>query len=361
MRVLLFTLEYPPFKGGVAEYYRNLVNNWPESENIFVLNNNDGKLINNKLPILKWLPAIWRLRDEIRKNKIDYVIVGNILPLGTAALLLLKFLKFKYGVILHGTDIAYAQKSWRKKRLTKKILDKANQIVCNSSYTLSLVKKVDVRLKEKCIVVNPGINIHITYNIERVAQIKKKYNLRNKIILFSIGRLIKRKGFDKVIEIMPELIKEIPNLEYFIAGDGPSEEYLKNIAVSQKNVHFLGNISDEEKWSWLNLCDIFISPTREEDGNFDGFGITFLEANLAGKPVIAGDSGGVRDAVHDGVSGLLANPENSEEIKEAIIKLGRDENSRKKLGKQGRERTIKYFNWKEQIKKISNFINLTRP
>ncbi|MDD4332867.1 MAG: glycosyltransferase family 4 protein [Patescibacteria group bacterium] len=356
MKTLLFTLEYPPFKGGVAEYYKNLIINWPESENIFVLDNNDGKLINNKLPLLKWLPAIWRLRDEVKKNKIEYVIVGNILPLGTAAFLLAKFSKIKYGIILHGTDIAYTRKNWRKKWLAKKILENAEHIICNSEFTQSIFMELGAKLKGKNIVVCPGVERSLGRDAERVIQIKNKYNLENKIVLFSIGRLIKRKGIDKVLEAMPEISKKISNLVYCIAGSGPDEEFLRKLAGSQKNVYFLGAISDEEKWAWLDLCDVFVQPTREEAGNFDGFGIVYLEANLAGKPVIAGRSGGVAEAIFDGVSGILVNPENILEIKEAISKLALDQDLRKKIGEQGKERAIKDFNWKDHVRNIYNFI-----
>jgi len=108
---------------------------------------------------------------------------------------------------------------------------------------------------------------------------------------------------------------------------------------------FLGKITDEEKWAWMDLCDIFIMPSRNIDDDFEGFGIVYLEANLSGKPVIAGDTGGVRDAVQNGVSGLLVDPENVDEIANAIIKLSKDKELIKKLGEQGRERAIREFNW----------------
>ena len=61
MNVLLFTLEYPPFKGGVANYYGNIVKYWPSEKEIAVLSNNEGQLINKRLPFLKWLRAVWQL------------------------------------------------------------------------------------------------------------------------------------------------------------------------------------------------------------------------------------------------------------------------------------------------------------
>ncbi|PIR13508.1 hypothetical protein COV49_01955 [Candidatus Falkowbacteria bacterium CG11_big_fil_rev_8_21_14_0_20_39_10] len=371
MNTLLFTLEYPPFRGGVASYYGNLVKYWPtfakasagkptEKNEIFVLNNNDGKLLAGRLPILKWLPAFGALWQEVKSKKINHVLVGNILPLGTVTLVMSKILKFKYAVFIHGTDIAYAQKQTRKRWLAKIILKNADKVICNSRYTAGLVEKF-IGDRDKVCVVNPGVDPTLTLPLRRRGNYAKNYNLDNKIILFTICRLIKRKGVDKAIEVMPEVLKSFPNLVYVVAGGGPDEGYLKTsppapFLIKRGELVFLGKITDEEKWTWLDLCDIFIMPTREEDGNFDGFGIVYLEANLSGKPVIAGRSGGVAEAVEDGVSGLLVDPNDAEEIKNAIIKLARDENLRKELGEQGRERAIKNFNWEKQVRKIYDLI-----
>ncbi len=352
MKTLLFTLEYPPFKGGIANYYENLIKHWPNPDNIFVLHNNNNKLINHKLPFLKWLPALKALRQEIKKNNINYILVGNILPLGTAVWFLSFFNKFKYTVIIHGTDIAYAQKTLRKKILAKKILAYADAIICNSSYSVKLIKKINNKWAKKIIVVNPCVE-----EFQGKIKLPKKDIIKEKNILFSVSRLINRKGIDRVIEIMPEITTKFPNTIYVIAGTGPDEKFLKQKAQNQNNIIFLGKISEAEKWGWLKTCDIFIQPTREENENFDGFGIVYLEANLVGKPVIAGNSGGVRDAVENGLNGLLVDPENNEDIKNTIIKLIKDKNLAKKLGEQGKQRVKKQFIWSEQIKKIYDKIN----
>lgn len=115
--------------------------------------------------------------------------------------------------------------------------------------------------------------------------------------------------------------------------------------------------SDEERNAWYDLCDIFIMPARQIEGDVEGFGIVYLEAGLHGKPVIAGDSGGVRDAVVDNLNGLLVNPESGSEIAAAIVKLARDEALRKRLGEQGRERALKNFDWKKQVERIYKIIS----
>lgn len=347
--MLLFTLEYPPFKGGVANYYGNMVKYWPaDGDDIFVLHNNEGDLIKNWL-YPKWLPAVWQLWRAVKNNKIDHILVGHILPLGAAAYFMTKFAKTPYSVFLHGMDFTFALRKTRKKRITKRILTNAQNIICGNSYTAGLVGDfLNNEQAGKIAVVNPGIAPRITDNLQRITRIKEKYNLKNKIILLTVGRLVKRKGFDKVIEAMPKILKEIPNLVYVIVGSGSE---ISSLGL-EKNVIIITNADDEEKNCWYNLCDIFIMPARTIGDDFEGFGIVYLEANLAGKPVIAGDSGGVRDAVQDGLNGLLVNPENINEIADAVIKLAKDENLRKKLGEQGRERAVNEFNWEKQTQII---------
>lgn len=358
MKILLFTLEYPPFKGGVSKVYENIIKHWPEHDSISVLNNNCGELINNNLPVLKWLPAIFELKKNIKLNNINHVLVGQILPLGTATYILSKFIKIKYSVFLHGMDLAYALKNARKKKLAKKILNNSENIICFNAYTADIAKKI-VKDEKKITVVNPGVDRKAPYSEELVAALKKKHNLYSRIRLLSLGRLVKRKGHDKVLESLPAVNKEIPNLSYVIAGTGPEEAYLKsmNYKSGNSNVIFLGKITDEEKWVWLNLCDIFIMPARNISGDFEGFGIVYLEANLAGKPVIAGRSGGVEDAVVNGVNGILINnPEDVNEIAGAIVRLAKDKNLRDNLGEKGKERAIKDFNWRDQTNKIFKII-----
>jgi len=213
--------------------------------------------------------------------------------------------------------------------------------------------------KNKIVVVNPGVGGRITHNAQHITQIKKEYNPENKLILLTVGRLVKRKGVDMVLESLPKILEKNPDLIYVIAGDGPELENIKNIIANlklEKNVLIIQNPTDKDKNAWYEICDIFIMPARNIDGDFEGFGIVYLEANLAGKPVIAGNSGGVGDAVKNNINGLLVDPENSKEITTAILNLIENKNLREKLGEHGRERAIKNFNWEKQIKIIYNLI-----
>ncbi|MCK5416655.1 glycosyltransferase family 4 protein [Candidatus Parcubacteria bacterium] len=358
MNILLFTLEYPPFKGGIAHYYSNLVTHYPEKDNVFVLHNNNHQLLSND-DKLSWLIAFKSLWHEIKNKEIKHVLVGHILPLGTVTYLLSKILRFEYSVILHGMDFVFMQKKSHKKFLGKLILKNAKNIFCGNKYLSELVLEfLGDKFKDKIVIVNPGLNTNELQIINNELQInlKNKYDLNNKFILFSIGRLVERKGFDRVIEVMNEL--QDVNIKYVLIGDGPNKERIDKMIGDNKNIIFINEkVSDEEKNAWFDICNVFIMPSRNIDGDFEGFGIVYLEANLHKKPVIAGNSGGVSDAVLNEINGLLINPEDNTKIKNAILTLFDDEVLCEKLGSQGKKRVQQEFSWIKQIKKISDRIN----
>jgi len=361
MKTLLFTLEYPPFKGGIAHYYSNLVKYWPKKDNIFVLNNNDGSLLSFKF-FPKWFSSFFVLNKTIHKNKIEHIIVGHILPLGTVVFFLSRFYNFKYSVILHGMDLEYALKNSRKKFLAKLILKNADTIISTNSYVEKKVLKfLGDKYEEKSFIVHPGLSLDdFSYDIKEqkaFLNFRKKYDLDHQFVLFTLGRLVKRKGQDKTIKAVRDLKEHIPDLHYYIAGEGKDEKYLKDLAQDLDYVHFLGLINEEEKKMWMKNCDIFIMPSRNIKGDVEGFGIVYLEAGLAGKAVVAGRSGGVEDAVLDYETGILVDADNPDSIYDAVLELYRDFDLRAELAYNGMKRVLSSFLWKEQARKFFNYIN----
>lgn len=346
MKSLLLTLEYPPFKGGVANYYGHLVRHWPDREGIQVINHQGH-----------WLLALRGLLRVLKKDKNTFVLIGQVLPLGTVAYLAHLIKPYNYAVFLHGMDFTFAMKRPRKKWLMSLSLGRAKKIICANSYVASLVKDWQPELASKVIVINPGIDETSINRLDNTAPLlQDKYHTKDKVTLLSLGRLVKRKGVDMVIKAIASLNQEIQEkISYIVVGTGEAESYLKDLAAELKvKVTFTGEVSELEKWSFLNLCDIFIMPARSIDGDFEGFGIVYLEANIYGKPVIAGRSGGVSDAVLHNESGLLINPDNVEEIAAAIKLLVENSEERLRLGKFGRERALHDFLWVNQIKNLYN-------
>ncbi len=359
MRILLSTLEYPPHQGGVANYYYNLKKYWPDSDNFLVLSNNNDELLYKKNIPLRWLKAIFSIYSYYKKKKANYLLIGQILPLGTAALIFKLVFNINYGVIIHGMDFSYAIKTKRKAFITKKILKNAKNIISANSYTKDLIFNFLPELESKLSIVNPGVESEVELDRQVVAKLKDKYKLEDKLIIYSLGRLVKRKGFDSVIKAINTLDKNIKErLVYIISGSGQEEDNLKKQAENKDfDIIFTDSISEAEKWSWLYLCDIFIMPSRDINGDFEGFGIVFLEAALNKAPAIGTLSGGIRDAISDGYSGFLVKEDDIRALAEKIKLLIEDNNLRKEMGNFAYKRAKDKFNWSQQAKLFYRILN----
>jgi phosphatidylinositol alpha-1,6-mannosyltransferase len=166
-------------------------------------------------------------------------------------------------------------------------------------------------------------------------------------IVTSVGRLVPRKGFDLVLRAIAELRADFPQLVYVIVGDGPERPRLEALARElgiDPYVRLLGAADDVTKWAAYNISDVCVMPNRLLDGrDFEGFGIVFLEAALAGRPTIGGRNGGVCDAVENEVTGLLVDPEVSGELSRALRRLLDDPALRARLGTAGELRARTRF------------------
>lgn len=367
-KLLIAAIEFPPQKGGIANYLAGLAGAL-STDKVAVLapkhvgaENFDSREkykiyrcnLFSKFIWPKWLPLIWHLWRTVRREKVEVILVGQVLPVGTAAMILKKFFKIPYFVSCHGMDILTAARDPRKKKLMNKILEQASGIVANGEFTKNELIKLDVP-ENKIIIIYPCPGRMSGIAPERISEIKNRLGLADKKIILTVGRLVARKGQNKVIEAMTEILKHVPNAIYVIVGDGLESEKLKIQSEKLKlenNILFTGEISEEKKLAFYQLCDVFIMTPRQIGADVEGFGTVYLEANQYGKPVVAGRSGGVGEAVVDGVTGIIADPENVNQIAEAVIKILTDENLADKLGMAGRERVEKKFRWEIQAEKL---------
>jgi phosphatidylinositol alpha-1,6-mannosyltransferase len=189
--------------------------------------------------------------------------------------------------------------------------------------------------------------------------LKKDYNLSDKIVIYSLGRLVKRKGFDSVIKAIDSLDKNVKEkLVYVISGSGKEENNLKKQAQDKDfDIIFTGSISNDKKWPWLYLCDIFTMPSRNINGDFEGFGIVFLEAALSKAPAIGSLSGGIKDAIVDNKSGFLVHENDIKALADKIKLLVNNKELRQKMGNYAHTRAKNEFNWSKQAKLFYNILN----
>jgi phosphatidylinositol alpha-1,6-mannosyltransferase len=162
-----------------------------------------------------------------------------------------------------------------------------------------------------------------------------------------------------VIRALPSVAKKFPDVKYIIAGTGEEYDFLQRLAGEvgvEDKVIFVGQIDNDEQAAYYAACDIFLMPNRQIGADIEGFGMVFLEAGAAGRPVIGGRSGGTGEAIQDGVTGIRVDGENVHAISEAVIDLLSDSQKARTMGERGRQWVQTVFSWElivERTRQVS--------
>ena len=214
-------------------------------------------------------------------------------------------------------------------------------------------------LDEKIHTVAEGIDSQKFSPVDKDDKLASRYALEGKRVILTVGRLVKRKGHDMVIKSLPQVMQKIPEAMYFIVGTGPEEQNIRELIDEldlKENVVLAGFVADDDLPRIYSVSDVFIMPSREIGGDIEGFGLVFLEASACGRPVIGGRSGGISDAVEDGVSGILVDPLNADEIAWAILDILTKKDLAMTLGRQGRERIEREFSFEANAEKMREIL-----
>ncbi|MBI5444585.1 MAG: asparagine synthase (glutamine-hydrolyzing) [Deltaproteobacteria bacterium] len=244
----------------------------------------------------------------------DMIICGhiNLAPLGWA-------LKRKTGapllVFLHGVD------AWKPVGglAVRHALKKLDAVVSVSSVTLNRFLTWAPVAPARCTVLPNAIHLNQFSVASDITTLRRRYGLEGKRVLLTVGRIVSQeraKGFDEVLDVLPSLLREMPDLAYLVVGEGDDLPRLRRKANDlgiSFSVVFAGYVPEEEKAAHFRLADAYVMPSRGE-----GFGYVFLEAMASGVPVVASILDGGREAVLDGRLGVLVDPDSRESIANGI-------------------------------------------
>jgi glycosyltransferase involved in cell wall biosynthesis len=256
------------------------------------------------------------------------LIVSTHLNFGPIAMLARRNFGAPYILVAHGIDAWGITDASRKRSLLK-----ADLTLAVSNYTRDrLIQEVGLDPDRVKILPN-------TFTADRFAiapkppQLLRRYGLRpDSPVILTVCRLADTecyKGYDQIIKAMPEILRVVPNARYLLVGKGPDRPRIEKLIAEagvQDAVILAGFVPDEELAEHYNLCDIFAMPSRAE-----GFGIVYLEALACGRPVLAGNKDGSRDALGGGELGLLVDPDDTAGIAAEIIRVLRREHCRPEI------------------------------
>jgi glycosyltransferase involved in cell wall biosynthesis len=165
-------------------------------------------------------------------------------------------------------------------------------------------------------------------------------------LLFAAGRLVRKKGFEYLIDALP-LVESAAPVHLAIGGEGDLAGELRARAAGAKGrIHFLGNLRQDEVGAWFAAADIAVVPSvRDDSGNVDGLPNTVLEALASGTPLVATAAGGIGSVIEDGRTGVIVPERDPRALAAALTGLLRDTARRHALGEAGRTLVTTRFGW----------------
>jgi phosphatidyl-myo-inositol dimannoside synthase len=308
--------------------------------------------------VLIRLSLIRELQRIIRADRIATVCIGELVASGWLTTACRHLFRIKTITYIHGeevsTHIPYDSDGSRRRRS----LAATDGIVAVSRFTRdTLINTMGVP-PEKIELISNGVDLGKFTPRAKRADLLARYGLNGRKVLLTVGRLYERKGMDRVIASLPSVLTLLDDISYLLVGDGPYRPALEELAAQfgvRDNVIFAGNVADSELVDHYALADVFVMANREmPDGDTEGFGLVFLEANACAIPVVAGVSGGSTDAVTNELNGLTVDGNDSAQIAAAILRLFGDAELRQRLINNGLE-VAQRSGWDHKVTQFLQF------
>ena len=368
-RYLVFTELFLPTKGGTAvwfdEVYRRLggkgvhiltakvpgdeAHDLQHANTIHRLQLKDHPWL-RPASLMKYLRFFFRGLWLGIRNNFEAVHAGRVLPEGLCAWGVARLIRRPVVIYAHGEEITNWSRSPRRLKAMRFAYLHSDRVVANSDFTREQLLELGVG-PEKITIINPGVDIERFHPGYRVDDLKSSIGLRDgqKLIL-SVGRLNRRKGFDRVIAALPRLLEQGIDAHHAIVGIGEDKEYLHRQAeengVSER-VHFLGHVEPDDLPRWYCAADVFAMPNRQVGEDTEGFGMVYIEAAACGTPSIAGNAGGTGSAVLDGKTGLRVDGEDQEAVTLALKRILGDSVYAKQLAEAAQQRARSELSWEQ--------------
>lgn len=364
-KILLVTNDFGPRTGGIETFVIGLLERIKGQEVIVFtsaqgdtseydrnwLNQYGVLVIRDRSKIL--LPSWWvtkRAKVIVKSHNIDVLIFGAAAPLALMAPPLRKLGVKKIIALTHGHEVWWA-KIFPFNLAMRRIGSSVDHLTYLGEFTRNAIaQSLTQRSASAMVKIAPGIDTSHFIPQPDAMQKRITLGLDDKKIIISVGRLVHRKGQDKLIQAMPAVLQKIPNAHLLLVGEGPYRAHLEKLAKKlslHKNVTFAGRILYDKLPSYLSAADLFAMPSRSRFFGLEveGLGIVYLEASACGIPVVAGNSGGAPDAVLEGVTGLCVDGSDVNSIAKAVIDICSDAKRASNMGSAGRNWVVDQWRW----------------
>lgn len=359
-RVLVISPDFPPAHGGIQILTHRVVASWERVQPLVVTLDHDAAAEADaresfqviRIPVAKVRAAtISRLNVACvaagLKHRPELVLSSHIV-LSPAAAALARALRVPYVQYVHAKEIG------AKAGLARFALARADRVIAVSEYTSGLARAAGASWA-RIVKISPGVDMPAE-DVSRQAEPPA-----GPPTILTVARLEDRyKGHDVVLRAMPLIRAQIPDARWVVIGDGPLrpdlEQRASALGISQACL-FLGAADDATRDEWLRRATVFCMVSRLPAGGYagEGFGIVYLEAAASGIPVVAGRAGGAVDAVADGETGLLVDPEDHVAVAFGLLEVLMRPDWARELGEAGRRRA-REFAWPFVSRRVEDLV-----
>ncbi len=244
--------------------------------------------------------------------------------------------------------------------LMRRATSKATRVPVMCSDFVGRVVRTAVPDRVPVSVMYPGADVE-AFNPElEVDDLLVRHGLQGRRVVVCVSRLVPRKGQDVLIRAMSRIRARVSDAALLIVGGGPYRDSLEAMASAELagSVVFAGQVPEEDLPRYYRSGEVFAMPCRTRRGGLEveGWGNVFIEAAACGRPVVVGDSGGAREALVDGATGLLVDGRDVAAVAEAVASLLEDPARARAMGAAGRARVERHFTWERAAAQLVGWL-----
>lgn len=359
--MLVVTNDLPPRVGGIQYYVEQLASGLAEAgDDVLVYGSTyDGaadwdaaapfRVVRE--PTSTLLPTPTVLRHTLRlvdHTSADVVVFGAAFPLGLLGPVIRRRTGVPYVGFTHGLEVSTARVP-AGPRLLRSIGRDAGAITFVSRWC-------DRELRPhfgpgpRYVLLPPAVDPAVFHPDVDGSIVRERYGFGDDPVVVCVSRVVERKGQDRLIRGLADLRSRVPGARLLIVGGGPHLDAIRRLARElgvDPYVTVTGEVADDELAAHYAAGDVFAMPCRERIGGLEveAFGIVFIQAQAIGRPVVAGDIGGVPDALWDGETGVLVDGDDVRAVTDAVAGLLGDPDRATKMGAAASRFVAEGFTW----------------
>jgi phosphatidyl-myo-inositol dimannoside synthase len=356
--VLLVTNDYPPRIGGIQRTLQALVSELPpERVSVFAPAGEGDEAFDASAPYAVHRQPesfLWptpdvarRVRRAVEDTEAQVVLFGATYPLALLG----------PGLARGGTpylSAAHGFEYWLSlvpgtHALMRRATSRAERVPVMCSEFVARRVRTAVPRDVPVSVLYPGADIQAFRPDLVTADLRERHGIGDRPLVVCVSRLVARKGQDVLIRGMARVRRRVPDAMLLVVGGGPYESTLRSMAAGAPagSVVFAGQVTEQDLPRYYAAGDVFAMPCRSRMGGLEveGWGNVFIEAAACGRPVVVGDSGGARESLIDGETGLLVDGADVEAVADAVADLLADPVRAGTMGAAGRERVVRDHTW----------------